>query len=459
MADTQSAEDRVHPVDQKLPPLQMLLVGLQHVLVMYGGAVAVPLIVGAAADLPREDVAFLINADLLVAGIATVVQSLGLGALGIRMPVMMAASFAAVASMTTMAGNPSIGLTGIFGATIAAGAFGLVIAPFVSRLIRFFPPLVTGTAITSIGITLLPVAVMWAGGGAEAENFGAPSYIGVAMLVLAIILLINRFMRGFWVNISVLVGMATGFVIAWPLGMVDLAGMDARPLVQIVDPLHYGWPTFQAGAVISMCVVMMITFVESTGMFLALGRITERDVDGGALKRGLLLDAAATFFAGFFNTFLHTSFSQNIGLVGMTGVRSRFVTALGGAILITLSLLPKAAFVVASIPPAVLGGAGFAMFGMVTAAGISILHEADMGNRHNQLLVAVSLGFGMIPVARPDFFHAFPEWLAPIVHSGIVLATISALVLNALFNRADTPAEIAADPDDGVREIAEGYEQ
>lgn len=418
----------------RLPWLQQLLVSLQHVLLMYGGAVAVPLIVGQAAGLSRDEIAFLINADLLVAGIATLLQSLGIGPMGIRMPVMMGASFAAVSSMVVMAGMPGVGMTGIFGATIAAGAFGLLIAPFVCRIVRFFPPLVTGTVITAIGLSLFPVAVNWAGGGSTTSQFGAVHYLGIAASVLATILLVNRFLRGFWVNVSVLIGMGLGYALAGALGMVDLSGMAAAPVVQVVTPNHFGMPTFSLAPILSMCLVVVIIFVESAGMFLALGRITGETVDPKRLRRGLLCDAGATFLAGFMNTFTHSSFAQNIGLVQMTGVRSRHVTAIAGLILIALSLLPKAAFLVASIPAAVLGGAGLAMFGMVAATGIKILQEADIADRRNQLLVAVSIGLGMIPVVRPEFFAQLPHWLEPITHSGIALATLSAVTLNLLFN-------------------------
>ncbi|PKL97911.1 MAG: purine permease [Gammaproteobacteria bacterium HGW-Gammaproteobacteria-9] len=418
----------------RLPWLQQLLVSLQHVLLMYGGAVAVPLIVGQAAGLSRDEIAFLINADLLVAGIATLVQSLGIGPMGIRMPVMMGASFAAVSSMVVMAGMPGVGMTGIFGATIAAGAFGLLIAPFVCRIVRFFPPLVTGTVITAIGLSLFPVAVNWAGGGSSTSQFGSVHYLGIAAAVLGTILLVNRFLRGFWVNVSVLIGMGLGYALAGALGMVDLSGMTAAPAVQVVTPNHFGAPTFSLAPILSMCLVVVIIFVESAGMFLALGRITGETVDPQRLRRGLLCDAGATFLAGFMNTFTHSSFAQNIGLVQMTGVRSRYVTAIAGLILIALSLLPKAAFLVASIPAAVLGGAGIAMFGMVAATGIKILQEADISDRRNQLLVAVSIGLGMIPVIRPEFFAQLPHWLEPITHSGIALATLSAVALNLLFN-------------------------
>ena len=418
----------------RLPMLQLILVGLQHVLLMYGGAVAVPLIIGQAAGLSREEIAFLINADLLVAGVATIVQSMGIGPMGIRMPVMMGASFAAVGSMVAMAGMPGIGLTGIFGATIAAGFFGMIIAPFMSKVVRFFPPLVTGTVITSIGLSLFPVAVNWAGGGSAAAQFGSPVYLAIAALVLGTILLINRFMRGFWVNVSVLIGMALGYVLSGAIGMVDLSGLDSTPWFQVVTPLHFGMPEFHLAPILSMCLVVVIIFVESTGMFLALGKITDQEVTPRMLRRGLLCDAGASFIAGFFNTFTHSSFAQNIGLVQMTGVRCRSVTIMAGIFLITLSLLPKAAYLVASIPPAVLGGAAIAMFGMVAATGIKILQEADIADRRNQLLVAVSIGMGLIPVVRPEFFAHLPLWMDPITHSGIAMAAVSAVCLNLMCN-------------------------
>ncbi len=420
------------PAIARRPLLQLLLVGLQHVLLMYGGAVAVPLIIGQAAGLGREEIAFLINADLLVAGIATLVQSLGIGPLGIRMPVMMGASFAAVGSMVAMAGMPGIGLPGIFGATIAAGFFGMLIAPFMSKVVRFFPPLVTGTVITAIGLSLFPVAVNWAGGGSSVAQFGSPIYLMVAGLVLLSILLINRFMRGFWVNISVLIGMALGYLLSGAIGMVDLSGLAQAPWVKVVT--HFGMPQFHLAPILSMCLVVVIIFVESTGMFLALGKITGQEVTPRMLRRGLLCDAGASFLAGFFNTFTHSSFAQNIGLVQMTGVRCRSVTLVAGGLLIGLSLLPKAAFLVASIPPTVLGGAAIAMFGMVAATGIKILQEADISDRRNQLLVAVSIGMGLIPVVRPEFFAHLPQWMGPITHSGIAMATLCAVALNLLFN-------------------------
>lgn len=435
MTDAPQVAAETNAVDAMLPVPKLAAYGMQHVLVMSAGAVAPPLIIGAALNLSAETVAFLINCDLFVTGLAILIQSLGMPGFGVRLPVIMGVSFASVGPMVAMAQDPTIGLPGIFGATIAAGLFGLAMRPFFYRLAAFFPQLVTGTVILIIGITLLPVGIKWAGGGAAATDFGAPVHLAVAGLVLAVILLVSRYASGFVANIAVLIGLVAGLLVAWPLGLFNLEGLAARPVIDLVTPFHFGWPTFHLSAVVAMCIVMMVTLVESTGMFLAVGDIVGKPVDKPTLTRGLMADSLSTLIAGVFNTFPHTSFSQNVGLVNMTRVRSRYVTATSGFIILTVSLFPKLAFVVASIPPAVLGGAGIVIFGMVASAGLKIVGEADLGDRRNQIVVAVSIGLSLIPMAAPNFFAAtMPDWTGPILHSGITLGCISAILLNLFLN-------------------------
>ncbi len=429
------------PIEAVLPPVQMVVIGLQHVLVMYAGAIAVPLIVGAALHLPKDQLAGLINADLFACGIATLLQCIGVGGVGIRLPVVMGVTFSAVGPIVALA-NTGLGLPAIYGAVICAGVFGFAIAPLFSRLLRFFPPVVTGTVIATIGITLLQVGIDWAGGGVGAPGFGSAHNLILAGSVLAAILLITRFLRGFWANIAVLLGLAVGFALAFALGAVDLSGVAQAPPIDLVRPFRFGPPQFDAGAIASLCIVMLVTLVESTGMFLALGEVCGRPVTQPALVRGLRADGIGAMIGGCFNPFPYTSFSQNVGLIGMTGVRSRWAVATSGAILIMLGLFPKLATVIASIPDAVLGGAGIAMFGMVAANGFAILAAGGLTQRHNALIVAVSLGIGMIPLIAPAMLAALPVWIAPFAHSGITLAAVAAVGLNLLFNGARaTPAD------------------
>ncbi|HDR9101414.1 TPA: purine permease [Burkholderia vietnamiensis] len=425
----------VHPCDEVLPTGKLVTLGLQHVLVMYAGAVAVPLIVGGALKLPKDQIAFLISADLFSCGIATLIQTLGLWIFGIRLPVIMGCTFAAVGPMIAIGTNPGLGMLDIFGSTIAAGIIGIVLAPTISKLLRFFPPVVVGTVIAVIGLSLMEVGINWAAGGVGNPDYGSPVYLGLSLLVLTLILLINKYGRGFIANISVLLGIVAGFAIAFAIGRVNTDGVAHAPWVGFVMPFHFGIPHFDPLSIATMVTVMFVTFIESTGMFLAVGDMVDRPVDQERLVRGLRVDGLGTLIGGIFNSFPHTSFSQNVGLIGVTGVKSRYVCATGGVILVLLGLFPKMAQVVASVPPFVLGGAGIVMFGMVAANGIKVLSKVDfVNNTHNLFIVAVSVGMGLVPVVSPHFFSKLPPALAPILHSGILLASASAVLLNIVFN-------------------------
>ena len=435
----------VHPVDEMLPLPKLVALGLQHVLVMYANAVAVPLIVGGALHLPKDQIAMLINADLFACGIATLIQTLGFGPFGIRLPIIMGVTAVSISPMLAMAAMPGVGLNGIYGAVLVGGLFGLCVAPFVKHVLRFFPAVVTGTIITMIGVVLMRVGVNWAGGGAGTPQFGSAENLAVAGLVLAIILAVIKFGRGFVQNTAVLIGIAVGYAVSMAMGRADLAGIEAEPLVRVVLPLQFGLPEFHLIPCMTMCLVMTIVFIEATGMFLALGSMTGRKVEPEDIKRGLRADALGTVIGAIWNTFPYVSYSQNIGLVGVTGVFSRFVCVAAGVIMLALGLVPKLAFVVASVPQSVLGGAGFIMFGMVAATGIKILATVDYaGQRNNVLVVAISIGFGLIPIVAPTFFRIFPDVLKPIVGDGIILTSISAVLLNAFFNRTSS-AQAEAD--------------
>ena len=439
----------IHPVDEVLPVPRLLALGLQHVLVMYAGAVAVPLIVGRALKLPPEDVAFLISADLFACGLATLVQCVGFPGVGIRLPVMMGVTFASVSPMLSMAASPEIGLLGIYGSVIAAGLFGILVAPFVSRLLPLFPPVVTGTIILVIGISLMRVGINWAGGGLPTLTrvvdgvpgaFPNPAYgqlqgLGISAFVLLFVLGLIKWGSGFVENVAVLLGIVAGALLASILGVMHFDKVIAAPWADIVIPLRFGVPQFHLVPIITMCIVMIVVMIESLGMFLALSEITGKAVDRDALSRGLRADGVGTLLGGIFNTLPYTSFSQNVGLVGVTGVRSRWVTVTGGCIMLLLGLLPKLAALVEAVPLVVLGGAGLVMFGMVAATGARILTAVDFKtNRHNLFVVAISIGFGMIPLAAPGFFKNLPHDLQPLLESGILLCAVVAVLLNAFFN-------------------------
>ena len=487
---TTSVSSAIDPVDQLLPSGKLAALGLQHVLVMYAGAVAVPLIVGRALKLSPDEVALLISADLFCCGIATLIQSLGATQwFGIRLPVMMGVTFASVAPMVAIANaNPGAGGAQLlFGAIIGAGIVSILIAPLVSRMLRFFPPVVTGTIIAVIGISLMRVGINWIFGnpfGPTAPNIVDPAYtkwladvtspgsalpplpkglaivptvpnpkyadltgVGISALVLVSILLIVKFAKGFIANISVLLGIVIGGVVATVMGLMTFEKVGKAAWFDVVVPFHFGMPQFDPLLILTMTLVMIVVMIESTGMFLALGEMTDRRIDQKALARGLRTDGLGTLIGGIFNTFPYTSFSQNVGLVAVTGVRSRYVCVAGGLILVVLGLLPKMAALIESLPTVVLGGAGLVMFGMVAATGIRILSGVDFKtNRHNPMIVAVSIGIGMIPLIAPNFKQWMPHGLHSMIESGILLASITAVLLNLFLNGAkhDEAAIIAA---------------
>jgi NCS2 family nucleobase:cation symporter-2 len=441
--------DTVHPVDQRLPVIRLLPLAIQHVLVMYAGAVAVPLIIGRAVNLPPEQVAFLISADLFACGLATIVQSLGFPGVGIKLPVMMGVTFASVGPMLSMAASPEIGLLGIYGAVIGAGIFGVLVAPFVSRLLPMFPPVVTGTIILVIGVSLMRVGINWAGGGLQTFTkvvdgtpaafpnpaFGQLTGMAIALFVLVVILALIKWGQGFVANVAVLLGIIAGAVVAAALGLMHFEKVATAHWFDLVVPFHFGMPVFHPIPIITMCIVMVVVMIESLGMFLALSEITGKPIDQEALTRGLRGDGVGTILGGIFNTFPYTSFSQNVGLVGVTGVRSRWITVTGGFIMIVLGLLPKMAALVEAVPQVVLGGAGLVMFGMVAATGARILTGVNFKtNPNNLFVVAVSVGFGMIPLVAPAFFHNLPHELQPLLESGILLSAVVSVLLNVFFN-------------------------
>lgn len=440
------SKQSIHPVDEMLAPSKLFAYGLQHVLAMYAGAVAVPIILATAIGLSQEDLIRLINADLFICGVATLIQTLGLGKyIGARIPMVQGVTFAAVSPMIAIGAQH--GITTVYGAIILAGLFTFLVAPYFSRLIRFFPPVVTGTIITIIGISLMPVAIRWiAGPNPKAPNYADPTNLGLAFVTLMIVLLVYRYGKGFLSNISVLVGLIAGTIIASVMGLTNFAKVGDADWFSFITPFAFGIPTFDVGSIIAMSIVMVVCMVETTGDAIAIGEIIEKPIDKKSLAACLRADGLSTLIGGVFNSFPYTAFAQNVGLVAVTNVRSRFVVATSGLILITLGLFPKMAAIVASIPTAVLGGAGVAMFGMIIGSGVRSLSKVDFNGTSNVMIIAISIGIAMIPLAAHDFYKHFPTALKILLHSGITFGSVVAIALNLLFNgtSSDQTLEVPA---------------
>jgi NCS2 family nucleobase:cation symporter-2 len=401
---------------------------------MYGGIIAPPLIIGAAAGMSSQDIGLLIAACLFVGGLATILQTVGIRFFGSQLPLVQGVSFAGVSTMVAIVHGGG-GIQAVFGSVIAASLIGLLITPLFSKIIRFFPPVVTGTVITTIGLTLMPVAANWAmGGNSKAPNYGSMANIGLAAATMAIVLLLSKVGSAAISRLSILLAMVLGTVIAFIFGMADFSKVGQGEIVAFPTPFAFGAPTFEVAAIISMLIVILVTLTETSADIIAVGEIVGTKVDSKRIGDGLRADMLSSAISPLFNSFTQSAFAQNVGLVAITGVKSRFVVSAGGLILVILGLLPVLGRVVAAVPTPVLGGAGVVLFGTVAASGIRTLAKVEYKNNMNLIIVAASIGFGMIPIAAPAFYDQFPSWFGTIFHSGISSAAVMAILLNLLFN-------------------------
>ncbi|GAA2327673.1 purine permease [Streptomyces kunmingensis] len=440
--------DTVHPVDEKLHVSRLVPAALQHIAAMYAGVVTPPLIIGQAVGLDTAGRTRLIAASLLIAGIATLLQTLGVkGFVGNRLPFVNAASSAGIAPMLAIAETNAKGdqLPAIYGAVMVAGVFCLAIGPFFGRLLRFFPPLVTGVVITLIGVTLMPVPVGWAqGGDATAADYGDMRFLALAGFTLVVILLIQRFGKGFVKQVALLFGLLIGTLAAIPFGMADFEALGSAPVAALPTPFAFGAPEFQPAAIVSLCLVMLVLMTESSAGMLAIGEICERETSGRTITRGLRTDGIATFVGPIFGGFPTSAFAQNVGVVSLTKVRSRYVVAVAGGALLILGIFPMLGAVVSLVPMPVLGGAGIVLFGSIAVSGIRTLSEAGLDDSSNIILVAVSLGAGIIPLAAPTFYADFPAWAQTVLGSGISAGALVAVSLNLFFHHLGTRGSASA---------------
>lgn len=458
----ENGKENIAPVDERIPFSKAWIFSLQHVMAMCAGAVAVPLMVGEAAGLNHSEIVFLISAGLFMAGIGTLIQTMGIKKFaGAKIPIIEGTSFAAVSGILAIiaatSGGKELAMTNVFGAVIAAGLFCLIIAPVFGKLIKFFPKVVTGTVVLVIGISIMPVGIKWiTNSKVQAVE---PKDLALSMTVLVITLLLFKYLKGIWNSAAILFAIVIGTILAMFFGMADFSAVSSADWFSVNFPLEFGMPTFEPSAVLSMILIMLVLMTESVGNMIAIHEMTDKEVTEENIKKGLKADGISTLFAGFFNTFPITPFAQNTGLVGLTGIKSRFVAVYAGIILLALSFVPKFAAIIGAIPKQVLGGVGFAMFGMVLVGGIRTLGKVQFDGNKNCVIVAVSVGLAMIPLANPGFYHNFPSWVETIFDSGITTGSLSAVILNIFFNvlgnKEPMPETLEADIEEIEEEVDE----
>ncbi|MFC7078402.1 uracil-xanthine permease family protein [Haloarcula halophila] len=441
--DTTDSESSIvqYAIEDKPPLGEAIPLGLQHLGAMFLSTVALPLVIAGAIGLDGAQTTYVVQMALLVAGLATLVQVYSVGPVGARLPVVMGTSAIFVAPLISI--GTSFGVAAVFGAVIVAAPVEMVIGYFYDDLRQLFPPLVTSIVVMLVGLTLIPVAMDYAAGGPGAESYGAFVNIGLALLVFVVAIGLNQFFEGFLSVASVLVAVVVGYIASIPLGLLDLSGVGSAGLISLPSPLEFG-VSFEPTAILIVAFAYLITSIETIGDIEGTTGVVDRQPSNEEMEGGLLADGVMSMVAGAFGAFPNTSFSQNVGLIGFTGVASRFVVAICGVFLVLLGFFPKVAAVISAMPDPVLGGAAIVLFGMIFSIGLRIFADRVASSQRNLTIVAVSIVLGVGVEVRPDAVSAFPEEIQVLLGSGLLVGGLTAVVLNAVLPGGRAPTEPTA---------------
>ena len=427
----------IYGVDDDLDLPKKVLFGLQHIFAAFGGIIVVPLVIATSLGFDSKVTTALISASILGSGLATIIQAKGVGKVGARVACIMGTDFTFVSPAISV--GSVLGLPGIIGATILGSLFEVILSFFIKPLMKFFPPLVTGTVVALIGLTLLPVSIDWAAGGAGSANYASLENLAVAMFVLIITLLLNNYGKGIISSASILIGIVVGYIVCIPLGLVDFTSVKEASWLSFPKILEFG-VTFDAKAIMAFIPAYFVATIGTVGCLKAIGETSNIDIGDKRVAAGVLSDGVGSALGGLVGSCPNTSFSQNIGIISLTKVASRHVAVMAGILLVILGFLPKVAAIITGIPNPVLGGVGIMMFGTVAAAGIRTLSNIKLTER-NLLIIAISMGLGLGVTFRPDVIHNLPEAIRMIFSSGISTGTIAALILNAVLKESPTSME------------------
>ncbi|TDM45932.1 purine permease [Macrococcoides goetzii] len=410
--------------------MKNLLLSIQHLLAMYAGAIIVPIIVGHALGFSAQETAYLVSVDIFMCGVATFLQVYK--GIGIGLPVVLGCTFTAVTPMIMVGSKHGIDV--LYGSLFASGIIIVLISPFFSYLVKIFPPVVTGSVVTIIGITLMPVAMNNLAGGQGSKNYGAPLNILLGLITLIIILVIHRLSTGFIRSIAILLGLVIGTVIASFFGLVNLNAVHESNWFELPKPFRFAGFKFEIGSILLFVIVGIVSLIESTGVYSALSEITKTKIDRKDISKGYRAEGIAIVLGSFFNAFPYTAYSQNVGLVSLSGVKSNKVMYGMVGLLLLCGSIPKLGAISTIIPTSVLGGAMIAMFGMVMAYGVKMLGAIDFTRQDNLLIIAVSVGIGLGITTVPEAFSKFGSGYEWLTQNGIVIGTFTAIILNLFFN-------------------------
>ncbi|WP_311046826.1 xanthine permease PbuX [Staphylococcus epidermidis] len=410
--------------------MKNFILSVQHLLAMYAGAILVPIIVGTSLKFSAEEIAYLVTVDIFMCGVATFLQANKVTGTGL--PIVLGCTFTAVAPMILI--GQTKGLDVLYGSLLISGILVVLIAPFFSYLVKFFPPVVTGSVVTIIGINLMPVAMNYLAGGEGAKNYGDTKNLILGGVTLLIILILQRFTKGFLKSIAILIGLAIGTALAGIFGMVDIKQVGDAHWFGFPVPFRFSGFGFDVSSILVFFIVAVVSLIESTGVYHALSEITGRKLERKDFRKGYTAEGLAIILGSIFNAFPYTAYSQNVGLVSLSGAKKNNVIYGMVILLLICGCIPKLGALANIIPLPVLGGAMIAMFGMVIAYGVSILGNINFQNQNNLLIIAISVGLGAGISAVPQAFKGLGEQFAWLTQNGIVLGAISAIILNFFFN-------------------------
>jgi xanthine permease XanP len=436
--------DLIYGLNDK-PPLRLsIFVALQHVLAVFVGIVTPPALIARILELPSADGAFLVSMALLASGVGTILQTKQLGPVGSGLLNIQGTSFVFVAPIVSLAGSiiaeggsRQHALGTVFGVCLIAALVPIALSPFIRLASRVITPLVTGIVVTLIGLTLVSVGITSVGGGFEAKHdgtFASSGNLGLAALVIALIVVMSSSKRGWLRIVSIVAGLAAGYVVAGLAGKVVLSDLKALPWFAAPTPFHYGLG-FRATALIPFAFLYLMTAIESVGDITATSLLTGEPIAGDRyflrLRGGVLADGVSSMIAAVLNSFPSTTFAQNNGVIQLTGIGSRHVGLLVGVLLIALGLFPIVGGIVQAMPQSVLGGATIIMFGTVAVAGIRILATTTL-DRRACTIAAVSFGLGLGVTFVPEISGTLPPLLKDMFSSGIATGGLCALLLNSI---------------------------
>ncbi|MFC7741293.1 nucleobase:cation symporter-2 family protein [Nocardiopsis composta] len=425
--------------------LRTVLFGLQHVLVMYAGVVIVPIVVGSALGLSDADIAKLVSIDLVLAGVGTLLQSLGLWKFGIRMPLVVGAASNGIIPMVLVGENH--GMPTVYGSLLVGGIAWILMAPLFGMLLKLFPAVVTGTVIALIGLTLIPVGLrMIVGDDPGDPGYGRLSHIALAAFTIALIVVFRRLLKGVAGQLSILV---VGAIVGWSAGIGDLSHIGEGPVIGLMGPMHFGALQFHPPSILLFLVIILVITVEASGQGVAVGQVVGKRVGPPEIARLLRVDGLMTAVSGVFSGFVYTTFGQNIGLIALTGVKSRFPVAVGGVILLALGVFHPVGEVFASFPKPVIGAAAVVTFGALVVTGVQLLSTVDFDRPSNLMIVMISLSAGLVTAYIPDFYLRMPHVVGMFLESGVATGTALAVLLNLVFHAGRRGAPDGSGPPDG----------